>query len=193
MGLEQRSQITDVQFTASTSYDFSTVANQARLNNVANGRMVGAWIPRFKDDQQWIQIDLLHPKNITGIVTQGRPGHNQWVKSYIVRTSLDGVNFIPITDFGKTTPLIFAGNIDHETPKTQIFGQKISARFVRVYPVTFETSIALRLELLGCFVPAVTGTGTTSTTTQTTGSTPVTPPLSKFLVTFNIWSEAFEL
>ncbi|KAK6166495.1 hypothetical protein SNE40_023168 [Patella caerulea] len=178
MGLEHRSEITDVQFTASSSYDFSTEANQARLNNVAIGRMVGAWMPRFKDDQQWIQIDLLHPKNITGIVTQGRPGHNNWVKSYIVRTSLDGVNFIPITDFGKTSPLIFAGNSDHETPKTQIFAQKISARYVRVYPVTFETSIALRLEILGCFVPAVTGTGTTVTTTQTTASTPVTPPLN---------------
>ncbi|KAK7483903.1 hypothetical protein BaRGS_00024787, partial [Batillaria attramentaria] len=48
---------------------------------------------------------------------------------------------------------VFTGNSDSVTPVTHMFQQPISARYVRINPVTWEGRIALRFELHGCFEP----------------------------------------
>ena len=46
----------------------------------------------------WIQIDLLTEKQVTGIVTQGRgDGHNQWTTSYKILYGNDEESLVPIT------------------------------------------------------------------------------------------------
>ncbi|ESO99798.1 hypothetical protein LOTGIDRAFT_141492 [Lottia gigantea] len=109
---------------------------------------------RFFDDQQWLQIDLLNVMHITGVITQGRPDHPAWVKSYIVQTSIDGVNFNPYSDKGNLSPTILHGNTDSNTKVKQTFDHRVPARYVRIYPVTYQGQIAMRFELLGCFLHA---------------------------------------
>ena len=59
------------------------------------GRLHGnkCWIAKYKDVNQWLQIDFKFTATITEILTQGRRDSYQWVKSYTVAYSDDGTNF----------------------------------------------------------------------------------------------------
>lgn len=53
----------------------------------------GAWIPEFKDTNQFIQVDLGEPNLVYGIATQGHASLQSWVTAYEVIYSIDGVQF----------------------------------------------------------------------------------------------------
>jgi len=62
-----------------------------------------SWSAGVNDDNQWLQIDLGDPySRVTGVTTQGRNGHNQWVTKYKLQYSDDGVNFKNYNDPGQT-------------------------------------------------------------------------------------------
>lgn len=42
----------------------------------------GAWIPQISSRKEYVLIDLLEPRNISGVVTQGKAGGGAWVESY---------------------------------------------------------------------------------------------------------------
>lgn len=94
LGMEN-GKISDNQITASSEYDVTTGAPNARLNFRARDGLAGAWSPRASDQSQWLQVDLQRFINITGISTQGREGCvcNQFVKSYTISFSDDGKKF----------------------------------------------------------------------------------------------------
>ena len=85
--------IKDGQITASSEWDSNHAAIQARLNFKAGGGKQGAWSARSNDANQWIQVALASYTNLTGIATQGRNGHSQWVTKYQLQYSDDGVTF----------------------------------------------------------------------------------------------------
>ena len=60
-----------------------------------NGRLHGnkCWIARPSDTNQWLQIDFKYKATVTEILTQGRTQYDQWVKSYTIAYSDNGVNF----------------------------------------------------------------------------------------------------
>ena len=86
--------INNGQITASSEWDGNHAANQGRLFFTRTGIKVGSWSSRRNDGNQWLQIDLGgHHDNVTGVATQGRNDHNQWVAKYKLMYSYDGVNF----------------------------------------------------------------------------------------------------
>ena len=99
MGMES-GEILDEQITASSIRDARHAAHQGRLNFQEGNGKSGSWSSRENDQNQWLQVDLLLEESVvTSVATQGRNkhpnwgGHNQWVKTYKLQYSNNGVNF----------------------------------------------------------------------------------------------------
>lgn len=107
---------------------------------------------RNTDTKPWIQVNFLRPKLLSGVLTQGHPESQNWVKTYQIFTSIDGINFIPYNNQpGDTTPKTFTGNTDNGTPIRHLFNRNITAQFIRLYPVESNLgSAALRWNVIGC-------------------------------------------
>ena len=104
MGMES-GKILDKQITASSEWNAHHAAHQGRLNfqevvERGGARKSGSWSARTNDKNQWLQVDLLREESVvTSVATQGRNrnslwgGHNQWVQSYKLQYSNNGVDF----------------------------------------------------------------------------------------------------
>ena len=97
--------ISDAQITASSRWDENHAAIESRLNNPARGGIQGAWssgawAAAANDQNQWLQVDIGISKKVTHLATQGRNGIDQWVTSYKVEYSTDGVSFQPYRERG---------------------------------------------------------------------------------------------
>jgi len=91
-------------------------------------------------------MDLGNVQKVVGVVTQGRKGHNQYVKSYKVQTSQDGSSW-PYVDGGK----IFTANTAGNNVKVgNQFASPIIARFVRIVVQTWNIHISMRAAALVC-------------------------------------------
>ena len=55
---------------------------------------MGGWAARRNDHYQWIQIDLLRATRVTQVATRGRQDARQWVTSYYLSYSQDGVKYV---------------------------------------------------------------------------------------------------
>ena len=53
----------------------------------------GAWLARTQDQNQWLQVKFAQRVEIRRVATQGRPNSNQWVTSYKLNYSSDGLLF----------------------------------------------------------------------------------------------------
>jgi len=154
LGLEDRT-ITDDQMTASSVWDEYHAASQGRLNNYHSGPYIGAWLPQ--DGMQansWIQVKLVPERRVTAITTQGRPSdYQQYVKTYSLQYSSDGVSWTDIMDEASTTeptPKLFTANFDTSTPITNYLSTPINTAYIRLYPQDYQEQPALRMEILGC-------------------------------------------
>jgi len=105
LGMESRL-IKDAQITASSEWDSNHAAIQARLHFKAGGGKQGAWSARSNDANQWIQVALGSYTKLTGIATQGRNGHSQWVTKYQLQYSDDGVIFHYYKEPGQRSPKV---------------------------------------------------------------------------------------
>ena len=54
----------------------------------------GGWVSRINNQLQWLQVKFGRKVEIRRIATQGRHRYDQWVKSYSLRFSMDGLLFI---------------------------------------------------------------------------------------------------
>uniref|UniRef100_M4AXG5 Carboxypeptidase X, M14 family member 1 n=1 Tax=Xiphophorus maculatus TaxID=8083 RepID=M4AXG5_XIPMA len=98
----------------------------------------GAWCARYKDKNQWLEVDAQRLIQFTGVILQGR---NSIWRSVLVETKS-----------------IFEGNQDTETPILSLFDSPTVARYIRINPQTWyqngtEGDICLRAEVLGCKLP----------------------------------------
>ncbi|XP_019619698.1 PREDICTED: lactadherin-like, partial [Branchiostoma belcheri] len=89
LGMESGA-IPDASITAS-SISVGFEPYHGRLNGVAG---VGAWAARTNTIGEWLQVDLGEMKTVTGTIIQGRSSADQWVTSYKLQYSLDGLNWI---------------------------------------------------------------------------------------------------
>ena len=94
--------------------------------------------------------DLLHTAHIYKLATQGRADENQWVTSYQLKTSVTGLEleFEHVTSSSGDI-VTFNANSDRDTVVTNTFSPRV-ARYVRLYPQTWNVHIALRWEVYGC-------------------------------------------
>uniref|UniRef100_T1JAC2 Hemocytin n=1 Tax=Strigamia maritima TaxID=126957 RepID=T1JAC2_STRMM len=82
--------------------------------------------------------------------TGGRPVHDEWVEAYTVSSSNDGKTWESVLINNKEK---FTGNTDGVTPVLQYFDDVITARYLRIQPISWHNWIAMRLEVLGCSMP----------------------------------------
>ena len=82
-------------FTASSMYNHYYGPWSARLQAQNHGITRGGWVAKYRNTHQWLQIDLGTTSRVKRIATQGRYDANQWVKSYTVSYSNNGVRFYP--------------------------------------------------------------------------------------------------
>lgn len=58
-----------------------------------------AWLSKFQDNSQWLQIDLKQVMVVSGILTQGRCDADEWITKYSVQyRSDDKLNWIYYKD-----------------------------------------------------------------------------------------------
>ena len=89
--------ITDAQLSASSQWIGKALhaPSQGRLNFQSDpGKKAGAWSPRYKDPNPWLQVDLDSYTTVTRIATQGRNGWGDWwVTKYRILYSDNGITF----------------------------------------------------------------------------------------------------
>ncbi|MBN3297114.1 EDIL3 protein, partial [Amia calva] len=147
--------IQDYQITASSIFRtlnmdmFTWEPGKARLDKQGK---VNAWTAGHSDQSQWLQVDLLLPTKITGVITQGAKdfGHVQFVGSYKLAFSNDGQRWSIYQDEKQRKDKVFQGNFDNDTHRKNVIEPPMYARFVRILPWSWYGRITLRAELLGC-------------------------------------------
>ncbi|WAQ93429.1 MFGM-like protein [Mya arenaria] len=187
LGVTDRQIVSDSQLSASTSFNFSYEATNGRLMQQPSGTNGGAWMPRFFDTQQFIQVDFGHPEKISGVVTQGRQDTDQWVESFLIETSLDGIHWYKYVDRdSKKAYTIFPANFDRNTAVKSFFDREVDAQYLRIVPMTWKGKIALRFDVLSCYGRSKTQPPGHYTTERPTVTTPTsvepTPPPSHALL-----------
>ena len=104
-----------------------------------------AWSAAYANKNQWMTIDIGSAVELTGVTTQGRHEAYQWVTSYKVATSADGITFADV-ESGR----VFSGNVDRSTKKTNAFSAPIvGVRYVKIMPQTWDGHISMRADIIG--------------------------------------------
>ena len=96
LGMED-GRIPDGSISASSLYPTEPMSSHEAANSrlyfkVGNDR-AGAWSARYNNKEQWLQIDFCSRTHVTQVATQGRDAVYQWVRSYSLSYSMDGVTF----------------------------------------------------------------------------------------------------
>ena len=86
LGLEDK-RVPNGHLTASTYYNYHLSPWYGRLNSIYS------WSVRRNLVGQWFQVNFVELMRIKGVATQGRQNANQWVRSYTVTYSVDGMSF----------------------------------------------------------------------------------------------------
>ncbi|XP_030844550.1 uncharacterized protein LOC579853 isoform X8 [Strongylocentrotus purpuratus] len=143
--------IPDSSLTASSEYGADNGAKRGRLNLARDGNLNGGWSAGANNANQWIQVDLLDLYRITSVATQGRQESSQWVTSYKLACSTDGMTFHTVQNIA-TNPAydeVFIGNVDRNTIVTNTLPVPQICRYVRLMPVGWFNFISLRMEIYG--------------------------------------------
>uniref|UniRef100_A0A3Q2CH68 SCO-spondin n=1 Tax=Cyprinodon variegatus TaxID=28743 RepID=A0A3Q2CH68_CYPVA len=104
-------------------------------------------------ESPYIQIDLLKPYNITGVLTQGGGVFGTFVSSFYLEFSHDGKRWYTYQEVQSNAPpraKIFLGNHDDRGVAESRLDRIVSSQFVRLVPHDFQNGIYLRLEIMGC-------------------------------------------
>lgn len=100
LGMEDR-RILAGHLRVSSSYNYNHGPDRARLNIYASHGRTGAWVAKYRNTNQFLQIDLGQISLIKGIATQGRREAHQWVKSYMISYSKRGLRFRMYNAYGR--------------------------------------------------------------------------------------------
>lgn len=105
------------------------------------------WAAERRDQKQWLVMDLGMPKLVTGVVTKGRYGSDQWVTNFEVLTSNDGKKF--------GNGMEFVGNTDADTKVFSAFPTALTARFIKIRPLAWHNYISMRCEVMTSVVDLI--------------------------------------
>ncbi|XP_072553474.1 retinoschisin-like [Salminus brasiliensis] len=123
------------------------VPSKARLNSQGYGC---AWLSKFQDTMQWLQIDLLEVRVVSGILTQGRCDADEWMTKYSLQyRTYENLNWIYYKDQTGNNR-VFYGNSDRSSTVQNLLRPPIVARYIRLLPLGWHTRIAIRMEVLTC-------------------------------------------
>ncbi|XP_072017378.1 uncharacterized protein [Amphiura filiformis] len=138
------------QITASSSYSdalYKSSPDYGRLNNNA------VWTSANNDENtiHWLQVDFLTLAGITAIRTQGAPVQARWVTHLSVMTGNDEMSLAPIMETGEEK--MFPANVNRNDVVDIEFPVMIFARLLRVIPKAWKNLPALRMEVMGYYIP----------------------------------------
>ena len=88
-------------------------------------------------------VSSIIPQTWAGVITQGRGDLDEWVTSFMVLYSNDGVNWDAV-DNGK----VFQGNSDRDTQVTNWFDTPVTARTLQIKPTSWSGWISMRFDAL---------------------------------------------
>ena len=100
LGMEDR-RILSGHLRASSSYNYNHGPDRARLNIYASHGRTGAWVAKYRNTRQWLQVDLGQLSIIKGIATQGRREAHQYVSRYTLSYSVKSIRFRPYVAYGR--------------------------------------------------------------------------------------------
>ena len=104
--------ISNSQISASSNAGAGHAASNGRLNfDPDNTFTAGSWSAAVSDfDQPWLQVDFLEKVAIAKVATQGRlldsKRYFQWVKTYSLNYSQDGIDFEAYEQFGSVKVIL---------------------------------------------------------------------------------------
>ncbi|XP_043112503.1 probable carboxypeptidase X1 [Puntigrus tetrazona] len=158
LGLESL-KVKDSQIQASSYKRMGLGPHRGRLNiqsGVEDGDIYdGAWCARYKDQNQWLQIDAKKLTRFTAVILQGRSSiwSLDYVETFKVQVSNDTIKWKPCMNGTEET--VFEGNKDSETPVLAILPKPAVAQYIRINPQTWfkNGTICLRAEIMGCELP----------------------------------------
>ncbi|XP_072045176.1 uncharacterized protein [Amphiura filiformis] len=124
--------------------------SKARLNSNTS------WIPSRNNDSEWLQVEFQRRMLITGIISQGG-GDNApyWVESFEVEYSEDGIDWWYIEDLSsdiiRSRPrMTFRANGEPHCSRPIIFDRPVRTNYIRIVPKSWNGSIAMRIDIIGC-------------------------------------------
>ncbi|CAH1802432.1 unnamed protein product [Owenia fusiformis] len=135
-----------------SSFWVSAEPNQGRLDTKGTSSKSGGWLARSGkiNTNQWIQVDLGRVMKFLGVITQGRNGVDQWVKTFRIDYSTDGEQFITILHSAGQRTTEFQGNSDQNTKVRHMLDRPRQARYVRINPRTWNSYPSMRFDVIGC-------------------------------------------
>eukprot|EP00961_Rhodomonas_salina_P190051 2564293-Rhodomonas_salina.1 len=86
-----------------------------------------------------MQFDLGASTAVAGVATKGRVEFEQWVRTFKVLHSLDGITWTDVND-----GYAFPGNTDRNTQVSTLFAGSVEARYVRIYPQQWSGWMSMR-------------------------------------------------
>ncbi|KAF2073374.1 hypothetical protein CYY_005319 [Polysphondylium violaceum] len=130
-----------LQLRSSTDYNADHGAKNSLLNFAnsttdKNFTVSNSWSSAGLDKNQFIMAGSDAVKEFVAISTQGRGDNDQWVTSYIIRYSLDNINW-----FEYNNSQVFNANTDRNSIVTHTFNPPIKARSIAVHPQSYHISL----------------------------------------------------
>lgn len=141
-------ELPDEAFTAS-SFIQGTSSWSKPWNARLSSSSFGSWKASMLDEHQYLDVNLGAVEPVYGVVTRGNQEAHEFVTSFKVMFSSDGVGYSYVLDEDHQ-PKIFRGPIDNQEVVTSIFPHPIEAKYIRINPNTWQNEIALNLQILGC-------------------------------------------
>uniref|UniRef100_A0A4W6FTL6 AE binding protein 1 n=1 Tax=Lates calcarifer TaxID=8187 RepID=A0A4W6FTL6_LATCA len=145
------------QLSASSMSQYHFAPQRARLNmqgsDDEDDMRGGAWCANAEDRIHWFEIDARRETEFTGVITQGRDSFNEsdYVTSYFLAFSNDSREWTTIHD--GYADWLFFGNSDKDVPVMNQLAEPVLARYIRIIPQSWNGSLCMRLEVLGCPLP----------------------------------------
>lgn len=131
----------------------------------------GRWVPK-----PWLQVTFDRAVTVSSVITQGDSDTGDHVTEYTVSYSNDAQSTWHTVSDESGAATVFSGNADGVTSVQNEFTTPLSeVTAVRIKPVTWENTAALRVELRGCYTKVVV-TSTVKTTKETVVTQSTTAP-----------------
>lgn len=133
--------------TPKTMRNASTVWSGEAIG-VGHGRgrldSIQGWSAQNNKVGEWYQLDNGVVGKITGVAIKGRAAaHDQWVKTFKVKSKGTTGTWSDV-DNGK----VYTGNTDKETQVDVTFDTPVDARYIRIYPQTWNNHMSMRADIV---------------------------------------------
>ncbi|XP_061171608.1 uncharacterized protein LOC133181081 [Saccostrea echinata] len=112
------------------------------------GSLTGGWVPSVIDTSQYIEVNLTEATFIHVVQIQGQDSVDNWVTSFAVQYSADGVSWNTYTNSSGAS--VFEGAIDRDTVVSVPMVPAVYGTYIRINPRTWNNAIGVRLEFKGC-------------------------------------------